>query len=712
MNDHEPDRSVLARLRVEAGLTQAQFAERLSFTPSRLSRLESGDTELTKEVAVQIANQIPTEDAKAFARYLNQEWRATERPSFNHASREHLWKAEVAVMRLRAMEETPDLKNAFVRQVRSIREAVERVAGQLRSTEHPVVLIGPPEVGKTTVICTLAGLRRVDGEGSLNDQMALQTGGGRVTICEVHVRNGSDYAISVDPCSVEDLHQFVSEFCEDRLLSLDKSEKSQGGFGISAEVDRAIRNMSGLKVTRTKMPAGHTQRNDLAQDLAKAFPRKEDLLAQVLTRMALPHRNKTSITLPRDSTHSGLDWVTKTAAEINYGLHPDFSLPRRIEITVPARILGVEDLDIRLIDTRGVDEPSVPRRDLQAYLDDSRCVIVLCSKFGDAPTGATLSVIERAIESGLKEALLARGLLLVLPRERDDVTLRDSNTGEWVASSRDGRDIKLGHIETTMMHHGCQELAVRFLNVQVEEDCEQLRKSIIERIREMRQHQETEIDVLVGTIDRLTEEVSAVFQAATRALRNWCARNGQLPKPKAEVNGALLKEMAGLRYASSLRASVNRRGNWHNFDYWHALGFGTRSETVARSAGQVSELKILINSALQDVEFEMAHDFLRFFLAEYEKDVANLYAWAQDLGEAAFKAQLSEALKYWADCQGRWGGGGGYKDQIRTWTQDWFSDEARQSREVFIDTEVNRRWKEILAELSEALSSGPVQANG
>jgi transcriptional regulator with XRE-family HTH domain len=716
MSDNEPVRTTLARLREQAKLTQTQLAERLLFTPSRLSRLESGDIELTTEAAQQIAVQIATESARAFAEYLGQDWRATERPSFSHANRDYLWKAEVALIRIRTIEETPELKNAFVRQIRSIREALERAADQLRSTEHSVVLIGPPEVGKTTVLCATTGLRRHEAEGNLDCQMALQTGGGRVTLGEVHVRSGSDFTISVDPCSEEDLQQFVSEFCDDLLRMQAKGEShGQDGYGISAEVDRAIRNMGGLTIKRTKLPNGQVQRDDLAQELAKEFPQKEDLLVQVLTRMELPRRNKTSVTFPRDSTRSGLDWVSKTAAEINYGKHAEFSIPRRVEITVPTRILGTDDLDIRIIDTRGIDEPSVPRRDLQAYLDDDRCVVVLCSRFGDAPTGATLSVLERAIAGGRKDALLERGLLLVLPRDHEDITLRDSSTGDWVSSPQDGREIKLSHILTTLLHHGCPELPVQFLNVQVEEDCQRLRENILGRIREMRRQKENEIDVLVGAIDRMitnqkTEEARAVFTAATKSLRIWCAANRQLPPPSGQPSDALLGEMSGLRYASSLRASVNRRGNWHNFDYWHALGFGTRSETVVRTATQVNELKILINAALRDDEYEVSHHFLRFFLAGFDKAVADLYEWAQALGESAYKGQLTQDLQYWSTCQGRWGGGTGYKDDIGRWTLDWFRDEGRQAREDFIETEINRRWEEMLARFHDVLSSGPEQA--
>ena len=268
-----------------------------------------------------------------------------------------------------------------------------------------------------------------------------------------------------------------------------------------------------------------------------------------------------------------------------------------------------------------------------------------------------------------------------------------------------------------MLHHGCQDLPVRFLNVQAEDDREQLRQFIIGRIQEVRREQERQIDLLVGATDRLvtnqkTEETRAVFQSATRAFRNWSAVHVELPKPAAEAKSALLKEMAGLRYASSLRASVNRRGNWHNFDYWHALGFGTRSETVVRTMAAVEELRILFKAALRDDEFEVVHDFLSISLAEFETSVASFYEWAQALGESAFKAQLSADLQYWADCQNRWGGGPGYKDEIKTWTQNWFSDEARRAREVFIEAEVSRRWKEILAKFTHTISSGSELQNG
>jgi transcriptional regulator with XRE-family HTH domain len=133
MKENEQIRSTLVKLREKAGLSQAQVAERLQFTASRVSRLESGDTELSKEDAELIASKIGSDEAKAFAEYLGTDWKILERPGFNHVSLASLWKAEKSLQRVAELESDPDLKNAFVQQIRSCRQALERAANALRS---------------------------------------------------------------------------------------------------------------------------------------------------------------------------------------------------------------------------------------------------------------------------------------------------------------------------------------------------------------------------------------------------------------------------------------------------------------------------------------------------------------------------------------------------------------------------------------------------
>jgi hypothetical protein len=178
-----------------------------------------------------------------------------------------------------------------------------------------------------------------------------------------------------------------------------------------------------------------------------------------------------------------------------------------------------------------------------------------------------------------------------------------------------------------------------------------------------------------------------------------------------DVQSALIEEMDGLRYASSLRASVNRRGNWHNFDYWHGLGFGTRREAVARAAKQVEELKVLIAAVLRDVDLSMAHDFIRHFANELEKTIGDYFQWTQMLGEGAFQNQLGEDFAYWRKCQDRWGGGPGYKSEISRWTSTWFDADGSKERSEFIEAELQRQWKELFKNLNGQLSSADAKAN-
>ena len=91
----------------------------------------------------------------------------------------------------------------------------------------------------------------------------------------------------------------------------------------------------------------------------------------------------------------------------------------------------------------------------------------------------------------------------------------------------------------------------------------------------MRRAYEEQIDSLVSTVarfitNRANEEMRATFQAATRPLRIWFTQNSELATLQQDIDVALLEKMDGIRYASTLRASVNRRGTWHNFDYWQA----------------------------------------------------------------------------------------------------------------------------------------------
>ncbi|AEB07943.1 helix-turn-helix domain-containing protein [Desulfobacca acetoxidans] len=701
-------RKALSSLREEAGISQAELAKRLPFTASRISRLESGEIAMTEEDAQEIAKAIGTPKANDFNDYLSQDWRILGSPGFNHINRETLWEAEQALQRLEDLESDPELKNVFLQQVKSCNAALEQSAQFLMSTQHQIAFFGSPGVGKTTSICALSDLEKSAGK-DLKHQMVLPTGSGRTTICEVHVRNGSDYSIIVDPCSVEDIRQYVADFSE-QIIRSDRASgtgENAEGAGVSAEVERALRNMSGLTKRTLRNEDGKIiKREDPALNLVAQYNTKEDLQVHIMSKLDLPRRNQTSISMPRESTISGLDWVAHNFADINDGKNVEFSLPRRIEVTIPSPILNSEAFDIRLIDTRGIDEPSAPRRDVQAYLDDERTIAVFCSSFKDAPDAAMLALLERSAEGGLRESVLRKGMLLVLPLDGEESDVRDNISGD----AEEGREIRREQVMTTLRHVRTGNLQVEFLNVKSSADRNIIRNALLEIIARIRERQIDQVKTLISTVNGLIEnkanaEAKAVFDAAIRPLRLWFSNNQSVNQGGKTPSSALMEEMEDLRYAASLHASVNRYGNWYNFDYWHCLGFGARREVVTRISDQATVLKGLIETELSYPESEQVHGFLSHFQRQIEEGLNQFYKDIQTLGETYFLDQLKSDFAYWNQCTRRWGRGPGYKNDIKHWTDDWFSKPERLQRYDFLEQEIQRRWQDLLKKLDKQLAS-------
>ena len=50
---------------------------------------------------------------------------------------------------------------------------------------------------------------------------------------------------------------------------------------------------------------------------------------------------------------------------------------------MPEPIFGSRDLNIRIVDTKGIDQ-AAERQDIECHFDDPRTLVVLCSRFNDA----------------------------------------------------------------------------------------------------------------------------------------------------------------------------------------------------------------------------------------------------------------------------------------------------------------------------------------
>ena len=116
--------------------------------------------------------------------------------------------------------------------------------------------------------------------------------------------------------------------------------------------------------------------------------------------MNLQGRRRREIWYSSESGRDPLVWLEDIFRQVNNGRHPEFSIPRVIEVMLPENILGEETLKLRLVDTKGIDA-TAERADLERHLIDPRAVVVLCTGFKEAPAVTGQALLERARAAGI-----------------------------------------------------------------------------------------------------------------------------------------------------------------------------------------------------------------------------------------------------------------------------------------------------------------------
>ena len=271
----------------------------------------------------------------------NRVWQNLSEPLHGNPDTDLLWEAEQALQSIVDLGENPDIRNAFVRRLASFRSEMEKAANLVANTEYKIAFIGDIGVGKTTALCRVSGLEipsRMPDVSPLNP--ALEVGG--TTVCEVQIVNGTDYGLIVEPRDEEQLREEVVEFARLLMPSSDASPDDQ--TRIAREVSRAIRNMSGLRYGELQRDSRGRiiGRPDPARELAEELADADALADAIWKKMALHKRTGRGLWYSEiDGTPNGepLTWLQENFRSLNNGQHPDFSLPQRVEVILPQRIL-------------------------------------------------------------------------------------------------------------------------------------------------------------------------------------------------------------------------------------------------------------------------------------------------------------------------------------------------------------------------------------
>ena len=626
-------------------------------------------------------------------------WEHLPEPPPEHPDRELLWEAEKALRSIDELSENPDIKHAFARRLAEYTSEIRGVAIPIQTTEHSIAFMGNIGVGKTTAMCRITGLE-VSRDGKTALDPVLDVGGGGTTVCEVALVQGDNYAISIEPRSEEEIHREVREFARYHIEALESHQEESeeaDSHGTSKEIERAIRNMSGLTRTSSRRRVdGRRPPVDLAKNLAESLSDLDLLEAAILEKMNLQGRTTREVSYYRETGKDPLVWLKDTFAQVNNGRHPEFSLPNRIEIKVPQSILAEESLSVRIVDTKGIDD-TAEREDLESHFREPNTVVILCSWFNEAPSPSVQQLLKRGVEGQFPD-LGDKVAILPLPRQGEALAVKDDQ-GFAVEAVADGYELKNDQAEMRLNGQHLPFGAIKCFNVH-EDDPIELRDFLLDLVRRLREKHSKRLQETITNANAMvqnfeSEQASEVLRTAAQRLITWLRTNGELGSPSGNLQDSLFQAMRTV-HPSSLRASINREGEWHKLDYPYQLGYGARVVAAQTLSDKRQGFRVITQNLLDDLELEGAHGLVEQARSIFESGVNGILARSQSIGREVHSQNLEPDEGFWKRCYDEWGRGSGYRDRVSVHHQNWFDAPIHGHIQAALRASIHQQWQQIL----------------
>ncbi len=660
---HPIPAEVLKHVREAHGLSQAVLAKRMETVPSVLSKLEKADT-VEPEMAERYLYAIDSELAEEVRAYYARPWRDEQVPSFLHPDRDHLWVIDQALKELGAFE--ADTNDPILRgPIGLLRTELNTAQAYLRRRDHVVAWVGDIGVGKTTALTYAAGL--LVGDGRSGRRPALPVGSGRTTVCETAIRVSPAFGVLVDAFGDEE----VIRLTRDLVTSL---TPGVSGVGVSSELTRVLRHMAGMASTNTLIGDEPVVHDPIADQLKSGLG-IDEVVDRMVAAMKLADRKEHQIILPEGSD-DGLTWVSGLVAKINSGLDARFGVPRRITVLMPSRHLSADGQILQVVDTRGV-EGLTQREDLLELDEDIRTLMVLCTKFANAPDLTAQRLLQDSLDASTNASERKRKCILVLPR--GDEALELPGFDPPIATRAHGYAVRRQEIEQALIKAELPKTPTYFFDAR-NDDPDKIWKVLRHQIAEMRavygQRAQTAaagVASLRANIDdvRAAEARREVEQEIDRVLDHVVT----LPESTRPAYQNLIAQMA-VAHHSSIAASIARRGDWDSFSFAPILGQGVRIDANRRSNREI----LCIEHKLDDLQgkFEdlaAVNQTLQGLRTRLEDGRQEFLAAARVIGKDAYASLLASQTGVWTESTRRYGKGSGYKRDVAQIWQDWFSDD-------------------------------------
>lgn len=589
----------------------------------------------------------------------------------------HMVHLDASIEDLRRIEDADVTLSTARAEAARLRRVLEALRERAAVDHRRLIFIGPPSVGKSSVLAALA--RLYVGEpprtpAELRDRAILPIGSGKTTAFGLVLRTPMPNApvgrilLDIDPVPHDDVRRILEPIAEGEILTRDASVTLGERLRpdpLATELRRVVLNMCGYEERTEIYFEGNLKRTRTLRPLDEYFrgglPTVDSLTDHLLNRLNLETRTQTSWHFSDDDT--GRSQLKRTLGQINLGLEPVASLPRRIVLSIPSLGDGRHTLPLELADTRGLEGGLAGRADVLDALREPDAVLVLCSPFGNAP-GAEAREVLLALgrDLGLRDARARVCLLIVDKSEADGVVdaagLRES--GQITRAEDCWRTLRAERLD-----EGLSRSTIQVFDPLLDDP-----KPLLDGLNAASDQARARLDEL---IQQALDDASALLESDEGARADNELIDEHLRaalRTHRPVGEPLQDPLAGLRialstcpYAARIRATIRWDGHYENLHLFRAI------EVEARVAATdwLRPLDVALSRALNDLESDQTSASLLTRLAARRRALRDgLERTVSDYGGAVRKEaeQLALRAPVWNEAWDEWGRGKGYRDRV------------------------------------------------
>lgn len=556
---------------------------------------------------------------------------------------------------------------------------------------HDIVFIGSVGVGKSSLIGIAANLLVGDSpkdKASLKNNSVLAIGGGRTTICEVRIRatkenDEGSIGLIIEPFSVDDMKKEIEIYAEDEWRRRQPSETRIGmdDIEIVQESPRAIRGMTGYNEYQETVTEGGIKKRRTVRPLDVAIPQFNSLAAfseHLLERAKLSARTQTTWWWDKQSLEN-LKALKSRFEAINLGTEPSAMLPRRMTVVVPESLPGSQsELNLTLIDSRGLDGVVGSREDLQAFARDSRALLVLCATFKDAP-GDPIRTLLRLIagDAELRQALPRTLLVLLDQGDAEQVNGADGDREFGKELKIDECYIALEGAGLTQRFEKNQIIAFDVLN----DDRSSLLAVIDHHLNQLRQKTEKYLNEQIENASLFLDSAEDQLRPALRkavddVLKATMSQHLPVDIPLRDPLQGLYRAVDQTRYASVIYAACRRNGTYSKLNLYAAVEAEASQAATRWLDDLMNAIFSKLNALEQEPSFQRILDDIRLRKNLYQSaqfEVIRRYA-------DQISTQVYSELKddpVWQMCGQEWGRGNGFKSKVIEHMETWSRKQQR-----------------------------------